>query len=78
MGRETFQWLCNVHSDFTKLKYCTDNIKRKNKFLKKIHFITLIREPEQRYVSEWIHVKNEARLGVKLTFNAKNICNREV
>ena len=82
LSRQTYgwamHWKCNVHSDFAKFKYCTDIIKKENKFLKKIHFVTLIREPVQRYVSEWKHVARETKDDIKLTFNAKNICNKEV
>jgi hypothetical protein len=82
LGRQTYgwavHWKCNVHSDFAKFKYCTDYIKKENKFLQRIHFITLIREPIQRYVSEWKHVAKETREGIKLTFNSINVCNNEI
>ena len=40
-------WKCGlhgVHDDMSELNLCVQNIKKENKFLRKIHFITILRE----------------------------------
>ena len=82
LGRQTYAWAknwkCDVHSDFAKFKQCTRKIMLENSFLKKIHYITIIRDPVQRYISEWAHVSRKTRNDVSFKFNSKNVCNREV
>jgi hypothetical protein len=55
--RPTFGWGitygCGVHADFTDLKRCSKNIKKYIPFLRNFHYITILREPLARYVSEW-------------------------
>jgi hypothetical protein len=81
-SRQTFgwgrEWQCGVHSDFSKFKFCSVRIKKENLFLKKIHLITVIREPMARYVSEWSHVERKTRDGHKIIFSSTNFCNKEV
>jgi hypothetical protein len=81
-GRQTFawglHWKCNVHADFAKLRACSLYMKETNEFLGRIHFITIIRDPIQRYVSEWNHVSRQNELGYNVIFNTKNVCNKEV
>jgi len=81
-SRQTFgwgrEWQCGVHSDFSKFKFCSARIKEENLFLKKIHLITVIREPLVRYISEWSHVERKTRAGHTIIFNSTNFCNNEV
>ena len=81
-GRQTYgwglHWKCNVHADFAKLRACSLYMKETNEFLSRIHFITIIREPIQRYISEWLHVSRQTELGKSVIFNTKNVCNKEV
>ena len=63
---------CDMHADYTELKNCimyenNNRIKIPNLFYKEftgvIHFITLLRDPINRYISEYRHVKRGCHLG---------------
>jgi hypothetical protein len=56
------------------LKLCTETIRRYNHFLKNIYFITLIRNPLSRYVSEWNHV---VRKSLNNIYSEASSCNKE-
>jgi hypothetical protein len=57
-SRQTFGWACGLHPDITTLKNCLHSHYYPNSTT--IDYFTIIREPTQRYLSEWQHVKRGA------------------
>jgi hypothetical protein len=55
-SRQTFGWYCGLHVDYAGLKSCLNEIRRENMFLGKIYYITILRDPIKRYISEWNHI----------------------
>ncbi|XP_014015119.2 heparan-sulfate 6-O-sulfotransferase 1-B [Salmo salar] len=57
-------WSCGLHADWTELTNCVPGVlnKRENKSkkLRKFYYITLLRDPVSRYLSEWRHVQRGA------------------
>ena len=72
-SRQTFSWYCGVHADYTTLKSCLTKVKKEYKFLDKVVFITILRDPIKRYISEWNHI----RVGTLAWNMSNNICNKE-
>jgi hypothetical protein len=60
LSRQTFGWACGLHPDITTLKNCLESWYNSDKNFTKIDYFTIIREPTQRYLSEWQHVKRGA------------------
>lgn len=68
ISRLSTGWICGLHSDFTEMKNCLssdkiiDKIKgedmSRDEFRELVdqHYVTNLRNPEDRYVSEWRHV----------------------
>ncbi|XP_039274156.2 heparan-sulfate 6-O-sulfotransferase 2-like [Styela clava] len=61
-SRQTTKWACGVHADWTSLTECIGHSSsrfemKKNSSDYRYFYITLLRNPIQRYISEWIHVK---------------------
>ncbi|CAH1796359.1 unnamed protein product [Owenia fusiformis] len=62
-GRFSTGWVCGVHADWTELTECIDvyfdkrdKLHRNRSYL----YMTMLREPIQRYMSEWKHVQRGA------------------
>ena len=61
-SRYSTGWLCGLHADWTELKDCVaDKMnevygERKRNFI----YITNLRQPVQRFLSEWKHVQRGA------------------
>ncbi|KAL8598860.1 hypothetical protein ACOMHN_015439 [Nucella lapillus] len=55
-------WECGLHADWTELTTCVDDWFQSNYGSKKrrYHYITLLRDPVARFVSEWMHVSRGA------------------
>ncbi|XP_049609106.1 heparan-sulfate 6-O-sulfotransferase 3-B [Syngnathus scovelli] len=59
-------WSCGVHADWTELTSCVPvvmNRRNKNNSQKRkwnFHYITMLRDPVSRYLSEWKHVQRGA------------------
>ena len=71
-------WGCNVHADYGKFKKCMDKVKKETHILQNVHFITILRDPVIRYVSEWQHLTRRIQEGLKgKLFESYNICNKE-
>ena len=71
---KTFNLIFGLHSDFSNFKSRLQQIKQDNKFLNKFHLITFIREPVQRYISEWFHINYNGDLWSDVS---QNYCNKE-
>jgi hypothetical protein len=71
---KTFDLIYGLHSDFSNFKSRLQKIKQENKYLNKFYFITFIREPIQRYVSEWYHIQYNGDLWSE---SSQNYCNKE-
>jgi hypothetical protein len=75
--------LCGLHADNGKLKECIDKeVKEKqHKFIKNVHYITILRDPTIRYISEWQHVSRSMTKGffkISAFNDSENYCNKEV
>ena len=55
-SRQTFGWICGIHPDFTDITSCVKKYYNQDKF----SYFTILREPIQRYISEWRHVSRGA------------------
>ncbi|KAL4624740.1 heparan-sulfate 6-O-sulfotransferase 1-A-like [Arapaima gigas] len=57
-------WSCGLHADWTELTSCVPRVldRRENKpgSARKFYYITLLRDPVSRYLSEWRHVQRGA------------------
>jgi len=56
-------WKCGLHADWTELTNCVDNVMddAENNVAKRRYFyITILRDPIERFVSEWRHVQRGA------------------
>uniref|UniRef100_UPI0037E85928 heparan-sulfate 6-O-sulfotransferase 1-A isoform X2 n=1 Tax=Semicossyphus pulcher TaxID=241346 RepID=UPI0037E85928 len=57
-------WSCGLHADWTELTNCVPGVlnkkENKQKNLRKFYYITLLRDPVSRYLSEWRHVQRGA------------------
>ncbi|XP_051543407.1 heparan-sulfate 6-O-sulfotransferase 1-B [Myxocyprinus asiaticus] len=57
-------WSCGLHADWTELTNCVPGVlnkkESKSKKLRKFYYITLLRDPVSRYLSEWRHVQRGA------------------
>ncbi|XP_075057626.1 heparan-sulfate 6-O-sulfotransferase 1 [Mixophyes fleayi] len=57
-------WSCGLHADWTELTSCVPGVLDKRETLmkmkRKFYYITLLRDPVSRYLSEWRHVQRGA------------------
>ncbi|CAH1797247.1 unnamed protein product, partial [Owenia fusiformis] len=63
-GQFSLKWSCRVHADWTELNGCIDRYFDRSEGLHRNRsylYITILREPIQRYVSEWMAVQRGAR-----------------
>ncbi|CAH1781425.1 unnamed protein product [Owenia fusiformis] len=62
-SRYSVGWPCGLHADWTELKDCVHNYlnkKEKSDRDRRYLYITILRDPVKRYLSEWKHVKRGA------------------
>lgn len=62
-SRYSTGWACGLHADWTELKGCVDKEMDKQEGLhrkRRFHYITILRDPVARYISEWKHVQRGA------------------
>lgn len=57
-SRYSTGWKCGLHADWTELKDCVDSWfqTEHGKKNRRYFYITILRDPVQRFLSEWIHV----------------------
>ena len=56
-------WRCGLHADWTELTNCVDNVMdevEKTVAKRRYFYITILRDPIQRFISEWKHVQRGA------------------
>lgn len=56
-------WKCGLHADWTELTHCVDNVMdetEKKSVKRRYYYVTLLRHPVARFVSEWRHVQRGA------------------
>ncbi|XP_059390984.1 heparan-sulfate 6-O-sulfotransferase 1-B-like [Carassius carassius] len=57
-------WSCGLHADWTELTNCVPGVlnkkESKSNKTRKFYYITLLRDPVSRYLSEWRHVQRGA------------------
>jgi hypothetical protein len=68
LDRKTAGWICGVHPDYTRLRNCARRLCKTKNHL----FITNIRDPIKRYLSELGHIQNGA-----IWDGSKNVCSPE-
>lgn len=62
-SRYSTGWRCGLHADWTELNPCVDGIldeKEERSRHRRYHYITILRDPIKRYLSEWKHVSRGA------------------
>ncbi|XP_005104245.2 heparan-sulfate 6-O-sulfotransferase 2 [Aplysia californica] len=63
-NRWTVGWPCGLHADFTEMSTCVDPWFRDREGeltrVRRYHYVTMLREPVERFVSEWRHVRSGA------------------
>lgn len=62
-SRYSTGWKCGLHADWTELTSCVDQELDRNEgetAKRRYFYITLLREPISRYLSEWRHVQRGA------------------
>ena len=59
-SRYTFGWPCGVHADWTLLKKCVPSVYKGAPKQLVFHYITLLRHPVDRFLSEYEHVLHGA------------------
>ncbi|WAR28508.1 H6ST2-like protein [Mya arenaria] len=72
-SRYSTGWVCGLHADWTELNSCVEeamNKKEKKIRKRRYHYITVLRDPVKRFLSEWKHVQRGATWKT-----AKLVCN---
>ncbi|XP_043205625.1 heparan-sulfate 6-O-sulfotransferase 3-B-like [Amphibalanus amphitrite] len=62
-SRYSTGWRCGLHADWTELTACVDEAMdqlERDRHKRRYFYISLLREPVQRYLSEWKHVRRGA------------------
>lgn len=59
-SRYTFGWPCGVHSDWTLLKGCVPSVFKHTAEQSVFHYVTVLRHPVDRFLSEYEHVQHGA------------------
>ncbi|CAC5398241.1 Heparan-sulfate 6-O-sulfotransferase 2,Heparan-sulfate 6-O-sulfotransferase 3-B,Heparan-sulfate 6-O-sulfotransferase 1-A,Heparan-sulfate 6-O-sulfotransferase 1,Heparan-sulfate 6-O-sulfotransferase 1-B,Heparan-sulfate 6-O-sulfotransferase 3 [Mytilus coruscus] len=81
-SRYSTGWACGLHADWTELKGCVDKEMDKQEGLhrkRRFHYITILRDPVRRYISEWKHVQRGATWkAAKLYCNGRQASLEEV
>jgi len=83
-SRYSTGWRCGLHADWTELTACVpeaiDQLEENNHHSKyRFLYITILRHPLQRYLSEWLHVRRGATwLEAKLKCNGRSATLEEV
>lgn len=81
-SRYSTGWICGLHADWTELNTCVEdamNKKEKIRRTRKYHYITILRDPVKRYLSEWKHVQRGATWkDAKLFCNGRSATKEEV
>ena len=59
-SRYTFGWPCGVHADWTLLKECVPSLYKHTAKQSVLHYVTVLRHPVDRFLSEYEHVLHGA------------------
>lgn len=62
-SRYSTGWICGLHADWTELNSCVEDAMNKIEGVvrnRKYHYITMLRHPVHRFLSEWRHVQRGA------------------
>ncbi|XP_059163035.1 heparan-sulfate 6-O-sulfotransferase 3-B-like [Physella acuta] len=81
-NRHTTGWTCGVHSDLTETGACVDlwfgSQVRENR-TRRYHYVTMLRDPVTRFISEWLHVRRGATWKeARLSCNGRDATLKEV
>ena len=81
-SRFSVGWACGLHADYTELKDCVDGVLNGRETFnrtRRYHYITILREPISRYISEWRHIARGATwAGAELRCNGRQATMSEV
>ncbi|KAM7538986.1 hypothetical protein Aperf_G00000050342 [Anoplocephala perfoliata] len=61
-SRFSIGWKCGLHADFTELRECVPeklNMLEHNKRPRRLVYFTILRDPIDRYISEWLHMRRK-------------------
>lgn len=81
-SRYSTGWICGLHADWTELHVCVEEAMNKKESMtrnRKYHYITILRDPVKRLLSEWKHVQRGATWKTsKLFCNGRRATHNEV
>ena len=70
ISERTVRWICGVHASYTEFQYCLSTLASNQlNSNSNIHYMTFLRHPVLRYISEFLHVQRNASWS-----KAMNIC----
>lgn len=79
ISEKTMGWKCGVHPTLTEFKKCLPSINRGNKDLDiRNHFMTYLRHPVMRYLSEFEHVVRGAHWSARKQCGGKKVTDEEM
>ncbi|KAH9512761.1 Heparan-sulfate 6-O-sulfotransferase 2 [Bulinus truncatus] len=83
LSRHSTGWVCGLHADWTELNDCVDEWFKKNdhspRNQRRYHYLTFLRNPVNRFLSEWQHVRRGATWkAVRLHCNGRDATLEEV
>ncbi len=80
---KTVGWVCGVHAFYTEFKYCLEAgssraAARGVDTRRNFHYITLLRHPVLRYISEYLHVQRGAKWSNRHECGGKEVTDAEM
>ena len=81
VSERTLGWICGVHSSFSEMRACLPSRLDREwgpKPSRRFHYITMIRHPILRYLSEYMHVRRGATWSRKRVCSGKEVVNDEM
>lgn len=77
IAEKTLGWVCGLHASYAEFKACLPTIKYLHHD-RKLYFMTLLRHPVLRYVSEYLHFQRGASWGTRHKCGGKVITDAEM
>lgn len=81
VSERTLGWLCGVHSSYSEMRACLPSRLDREwgpKPSRRLHYITIVRHPILRYLSEYMHVRRGATWSRKRVCSGKEVVKKEV
>lgn len=80
-SRYSVGWPCGIHADWTALRECVRSkmVRLEGRKQRKYYYVTYLRDPVQRFLSEWRHVQRNATWKRHKEFGYRQMkCNHQV